>query len=176
MQGKDFAGMDFENALRYFADTVTRICKLHCSNEEDAKDCFQNTFLKLFQNKEIYKSKDHLKAWLITVAVHECADIYRQNWKKRIQLQEDMSTIMLQKEEMKADYIGSDDTFVMVMDLPLKYRRVLYLYYYEQYNIPEIANMLSISENTVKTQMARGRKKLFNQLSNTQLEYLEMIQ
>ena len=171
-----FAGMDFETALRYFANTVTRVCKLHCNNEEDAKDCFQNTFIKLFQCREIFLTEAHMKAWLITVAIHECADIFRQSWKKHIQLHENMNSVLLQKEELRQLVIEeSDDTLEMVLILPIKYRRVLYLYYYEQYNIQEIAQMLSASENTVKTHMARGRKKLYNQLSNTQNNDWKMV-
>jgi RNA polymerase sigma-70 factor (ECF subfamily) len=168
--------MAFENTLRLFADTVTKICKLHCGNEEDAKDCFQNTFLKLFESNNMFDSKAHIKAWLITVAIHECADIYRQSWKKYIQLKEDMNSILLQEEVLQQpDVDSADDTLEKVLRLPVKYRRVLYLYYYEQYSVAEIAKMLSVSENTVKTQMARGRKKLNDQLSNRQVDSLEAI-
>lgn len=174
-QENRFVGMDFETALRFFADTVTRICKLHCSNEEDAKDCFQNTFLKLFRSKDIFVTKEHMKAWLITVAIHECADVYRQSWKKYIQLHEDMGTFLVQREDsQKYNAAYEDDTLEKVLELPAKYRRVLYLYYYEQYSIPEIANMLSVSENTVKTQMARGRKKLNGILTYTKDVSLEI--
>jgi RNA polymerase sigma-70 factor (ECF subfamily) len=177
VQGNRFAGMNFETALRLFADTVTRICKLHCSNEEDAKDCFQNTFLKLFKSKDIFQTEAHLKAWLITVTIHECADVYRQGWKKYTLLREDMNTLLLQKEELQQIVNEhSDDTLEKVLELPVKYRRVLYLYYYEQYSISEIAKMLSVSENTIKTQMARARKKLNNRLSGNPGTSMEMIQ
>lgn len=174
---EQFAGMDFETALRYFANVVTRVCKLHCNNEEDAKDCFQNTFLKLFQCKERFHTEEHLKAWLITVAIHECADLFRQNWKKHIQLYENMNSVLLEKEELQKLIIAeSDDTLEILLELPVKYRRVLYLYYYEQYSIQEISKILSTSENTIKTHMARGRKKLYDQLSNTSKNNRKMVQ
>ena len=47
-----------------------------------------------------------------------------------------------------------------VLSLPEKYRRVVYLHYYEGYTAPEIAEILDIKENTVYTQLTRGRALL----------------
>ena len=156
-----YAGMEFEEALRYFADTVNRACRLHCGNEEDAKDCFQNTFLKLYLSDKKFDDKEYLKAWLLTVALHECANLHRQSWKTRINLTDDMSSVLLEQEQFKRVIEEhSDGTLEEVLTMPLKYRQVLYLFYYEEYNIAEIAHILMTSENTVKTRLARGRKKL----------------
>ena len=47
-----------------------------------------------------------------------------------------------------------------VAELPLKCRTVIHLFYYEDYKVKEIAEMLDVSENTVKSQLHRGRKLL----------------
>ncbi|MEE0060072.1 MAG: sigma-70 family RNA polymerase sigma factor, partial [Acutalibacteraceae bacterium] len=44
--------------------------------------------------------------------------------------------------------------------LPENYRNVIYLYYYEEYTIPEIADILGKSQNTISAQLQRARKKL----------------
>lgn len=49
-----------------------------------------------------------------------------------------------------------------IMELPVKYREVLYLYYYEEYSIREISKLLSRKESTIQTQLAEARKKLKN--------------
>ena len=53
-----------------------------------------------------------------------------------------------------------DNTLQLVMELPRKYRMVLYLHYYEGYSTPEIARLLHILPATVRSQLARGREKL----------------
>jgi len=52
------------------------------------------------------------------------------------------------------------ELFDMVMNLPMKYRVVLYLFYYEDYSTSQIAEALHIKETTVRTHLTRGRKKL----------------
>lgn len=161
-----YAGYHFEEILRCFADTINRTCFMHSNNYEDAKDCFQNTFLKLYISDKEFESKEHIKAWLLTVALHECLDVYRQSWKSKTNLCEDMNTIMMQKKlVMNADDNTDDATLAIVLSLPIKYRRVIYLYYYEEYSIADIAKMLELSENTVKTQLVRGRDKINQKIS-----------
>ena len=48
----------------------------------------------------------------------------------------------------------------LLQKLPEKYRDVLYLHYYEQYTVDEIAELLDRSRNTVGSQLRRGREKL----------------
>lgn len=56
------------------------------------------------------------------------------------------------------------DLYEVVMALPQKYRMVIHLYYYEDYSVKEIAQILQIKETTVQTQLMRARKKLQNKL------------
>ena len=62
-------------------------------------------------------------------------------------------------------YIESDDTLFIVLELPERYRNCLYLFYYEDYSIREIARILEEPENTVKTNLKRGREALKQRLS-----------
>ena len=48
----------------------------------------------------------------------------------------------------------------MVKKLPDKYKDVLYLYYYEEYSVAQIAKLLGSNENTIKSVLKRGRDKL----------------
>ena len=67
-------------------------------------------------------------------------------------------------EEEKAyfhlPYMKEDDTLWAVMELPDRYRNCLYFFYYEDYSIKEIAHILDMPENTVKTNLKRGREAL----------------
>ena len=67
-----YAGMEYEDVVRQYADDITRLCVVWTQNEEAAKDCFQNTFLKLYQTEQTFREEEHIKAWLYTVARNEC--------------------------------------------------------------------------------------------------------
>lgn len=60
-----YAGMEYEDVVRQYADDITRLCVVWTQNEEAAKDCFQNTFLKLYQTEQTFREEEHIKAWLI---------------------------------------------------------------------------------------------------------------
>ena len=56
------------------------------------------------------------------------------------------------------------ELYDLVMKLPPKYRQVVYLYYYEEFSVKEVAEMVKISETAVQTRLQRARKKLKDQL------------
>ncbi len=154
-----YAGITYEQVVRRFADTVTRVCVMRCQNVEDAKDCFQNVFLKLYTADTVFDTEEHLKAWLITVAIHQCADLHRQAWRQRVSLEEDIAK--LEMLGVTTDERTEDSrVFMAVMRLPVKYREVIYLYYYEEYSVSEIARILNRKENTVKSDLRRARERL----------------
>ena len=65
---KTYAGIPYEEIVRRYADDITRLCVVWTQNEEAAKDCFQNTFLKLYMTKKSFREEEHIKAWLFKVA------------------------------------------------------------------------------------------------------------
>ena len=160
---RDFVGLTYDQAVIKYSDTVTRICVLRCGNAEDVKDCYQNVFLKLYLSKVTFESREHVKAWLIQVAIHECSDLHRQYWKKNVVLSSD-NTLLEIFGIVKGTEDNSDSVLEIVMSLPMKYRQVIYLYYYEEYKTNEIAQILKINESTLKSQLARGRKILKSKL------------
>ena len=147
-----FSGMSYEAVLMKYADTVTGVCVMRLRNWADAEDCFQNTFIKLFQKSPEFESETHLKAWLIRVAINECRNCIGKN--RRF-----LSLDGLEREPVISLENESDASWALMQTDP-KYREVLYLYYCEQYKVDEIAGILGKNPNTVKTLLKRGREKL----------------
>ncbi|MDE7284529.1 MAG: RNA polymerase sigma factor [Lachnospiraceae bacterium] len=136
-------------------DTVYRVCFSFMKNASDAEDMVQETFLKLISCEKQFESPEHEKAWLIVTASNTCRDELRR-WKRRLK---NIICVSGQENENPAD--TEDDTILeWVMELPVRYKQVIYLYYYEGYRTPEIANMLHCSESTVRNRLLRGRKIL----------------
>lgn len=140
----DFSGHVYKAALSY------------CGNQSDAEDVVQNTFLKLLQRKEPFADEEHVKKWLIRVAINESKNMCTSFWRKRIvplEESESISDTGFATEEQSGLYDA-------VMQLKEKYRVVIHLYYYEEYSIKEIAQILHIKETTVSTRLMRARAKL----------------
>lgn len=166
---KKYAGSNYEKVVSLYADDITRMCVVWTNNAEVAKDCFQNTFLKLYQTDKEFQSLDHIKAWLLTVARNECNDYHRTFWSKNVDLgyiERDQiagmdGAVHVASAEELIEY--DEDTRKLIEalhKLTVRYREVLTLYYYEEYDTKEIAEILHISVNTVKSRLRRGRVKL----------------
>lgn len=149
MSDNKFAGLTFEQTVRKYSQTVAGVCVMHLQNYADAEDCYQNVFLKLFSGSPQFSDENHLKAWLIRVAINECKYYIRQN--RRF-----VSLDSIKNKPVKFSEDSGDMSWAL-MKTPQKYRDVLYLYYCEQYKIKEIAEILKTNESTVKTRLKRGR-------------------
>jgi RNA polymerase sigma factor (sigma-70 family) len=135
--------------MRKYADTVYRICFIYLGDRPEVEDVFQEVFVKLFRNNSPFSSEEHEKAWLIRVTINQCKDIVKGFWWKRIDLLEQVKLPAHDPEER--------DVLLVVMSLPQKYKDVIYLYYYQDYTVPEISQMLQRSENTIYSQLHRAR-------------------
>lgn len=152
MAEKLFAGLSYDDVLHRYADTVAGVCVMRLRNYADAEDCFQNTFIKLFQKSPDFENETHLKAWLIRVAINECRNYISFN--RRF-----VSLSAAAREVVEPRENESDISWAMMRVEP-KYREVLYLHYCEGYKVGEIAGILKKTPNTVKTLLRRGREKL----------------
>ena len=129
-----------------------------CKNAQDAEDAVQDTFIQYYSSKKEFDNEQHIRAWLIRVAINKAKNTNRTFWKKnRTSLEEYMETLAFETPE-------SEELFGAVMNLPGKYRIVIHLFYYEDYAIREIAGILNISENNVKVRLSRGRLLLKEKL------------
>lgn len=125
-----------------------------CKNTEDAKDVVQDTFIQYYSLKKAFDDEQHIRAWLIRVAINKAKNMNRTFWRKnKVSLEEYMETLTFETPE-------SEELFETVMRLPEKYRIVIHLFYYEDYSVHEIADILKISESNVKVRLSRGRALL----------------
>ena len=149
---------EYVNTVAKYADVVYRVAYSYCKLSYDADDVLQNTFLKLLQTETDFKDDEHIRKWLIRVAVNECKNLFSSFWRGKIGSLEtlDIEPVFLKKEE--------NELYEVVKQLPKKYKIVVHLFYYEGYATAEIAQILHMKETTVRTQLVRARKRLKQQL------------
>ena len=143
----------FEQAVENYSDMVTGLCLLRLGSRQDAEDCCQNVFLKLFKNSVMLsRDAEHLKAWLIRVTVNECKNFLRFRFRHRTE----------SLDFINACYEDSHERLVMerVMSMPPAYREVLYLHCFCGYALTELSTLLRCNENTLKSRLRRGREML----------------
>ena len=150
-------------ALEKYSDMVRKICFMYLRNKADVEDVFQNVFLKLLQTKTPFESEEHKKAWLCRITINECKDICKNFWHRNVSSIDDVDLPF----EDKADY----DLMQAVLSLAPKYKDVIYLFYYEDYSVPQIAKILSQKENTIYSNLHRARELLKQKLGGTEYEY-----
>ena len=149
---KNMTESEYRQLVEEYSDMVTRLCVVHTGNFSDAEDCYQNVFFKLF--KQMKKgSLPNPKAWLIRVALNECRSVLRYRLRKNTV---DLNSITSFSKD------GSDiEILDLIFRLPPKYRDSIYLYYFEELSVQEIAELTNIKENTIKTHLKRGREQLY---------------
>ena len=125
-----------------------------CGNAADAEDVVQDTFIQYYLLKKEFDNEQHIRAWLIRVAINKAKNTNRTFWRRnKVPLEECIETLTFETPE-------SEELFETVMKLPEKYRIVIHLFYYEDYTVHEIADILRITESNVKVRLSRGRGML----------------
>ena len=147
----------FTDAAERYLDMVYRIALNWFRSPADAEDAAQNAMLRLWQTDTEFRREEHLRYWLVRATLNECKRISGHPWRKR--------TVPLENcpEPVFSDP-ARQTLFQEVMELPMKYRLPLYLYYYEGYSVDEVGEMLRLKASTVQTRLVRGRAKLKTQL------------
>lgn len=154
MKSEEEAG----RAIEQYADMVRRICMIHLKNYEDAEDIFQTVFLKYVLLSEPFDSPEHEKAWIIRVTVNACRDLLKSFFRSRTVA---LDQLIEKPQDMPEDH---SDILEAVLELPARFRDVVYLHYYEGYSAPEIGRILKKNTNTVYTLLARARQLLKTRL------------
>jgi RNA polymerase sigma-70 factor (ECF subfamily) len=150
--------MNAEQIVRKYSDMVYGIAIRYVRNRIDADDVYNDVFYRYFRRERTFASEEHRKNWLIRVSVNAAKDFLIKK-RSDVELRDDMF------EDVRSD--SSNVSREELMDLrdglkKLKeeYREIIELYYINGFNTKEISIMLQKSENTVKSQLLRGRQKL----------------
>lgn len=129
---------------------------------EASKDIVQNVFIKCYTHLHTFQGKSSLKTWLYRITINQCKDYLRSNYLRKIflvgstkeEIQEQTpETITIAKME-------EQQVIDQIMGLSRKYREVMVLKYIHQLEIKEIAEIMSLSVNTIKTRIRRAKEQL----------------
>ena len=111
-----------------YRDNLFAVAFHVCKNAADADDVVQDTFLQYYLTGKKFENEQHIRAWLIRVAINRAKNVSRSFWRQHKQpLEEYMGTLAFETPQ-------DQELFEAVMGLPEKYRIVIHLYYYEDFS------------------------------------------
>lgn len=145
-----------EALILKYEKTVYKLAYSYMKNKQDTDDVYQEVFLRFFRKKPEFESEEHEKAWFIRTTINCCKSYFLSGWVKRTMALEENTMGQEDSYEMGE----RSELFYAVMDLPVKYRTVIHLFYYEGYTVKEIAELLDEKVTTITTRLSRGREQL----------------
>ncbi|MBL3729009.1 sigma-70 family RNA polymerase sigma factor [Lysinibacillus sp. HST-98] len=151
-----------------------RVAYLYVKDWAIAEEIVQDVFFSYYRQQDRFEQRASLKTYLVKITVHKSHD-YLRSWKnKRHQLFEKLH-IGASKRTPETMLLAQDERTTLtnaLFELPITYREVVILYYYQELKVREIADILTCAENTVKTRLHRARKMLQEKLVNSEWEVL----
>lgn len=165
---------EFAHVVDAYRDMVYRIAFNRTRSHHDADDVTQDVFVKLWYHPEAWwtADADHTRFWLIRVTIRECTSLFRKLGRTPTELT-DETTFASDDPGPESELMGRERAAAIrdaFLSLPASYRTVLQLYYELELSTPEIARALGMPQATVRTKLARGRRKLATLIEKTENE------
>lgn len=141
-----------ERLLDDFGDSILRLAYSYLHSREDAEEVLQDTLLRYLQATPALESREHEKAWLLRVAANLSKNRIEYN---ALRTSDELSDELAEEGREDLSFVWD-----AVKELPVQFREVVHLHYYEGYSTEEIAKILQRNPSTVRSDLRRGREKL----------------
>jgi RNA polymerase sigma-70 factor, ECF subfamily len=129
-----------------------------------AEDLTQEVFIKCYENLDTFRGHSTIRTWLFRITINSCKDYLKSSYFKRmipsiikpnrIFVAKDTPEHMVQLKYQKKNLSKH------LLSMPVKYREVIILYYFQELKIKEISNLLNTNENTIKTRLRKAKNLL----------------
>ena len=143
---------EFDIKYNMYKDMIFNIALNYSHNRDDSEDILQDVFMKYLNSNEEFKTLDNEKYWLIRVTINTSITFIKSKWKSSVTLDDEYISSV--KDEDNSDKLRMRQIISSLKD---KYKEVIILYYYQNYNTKEIAEILKISQDSVKKRLERAR-------------------
>lgn len=157
-----------ERLVNAYADLILRVAYTYLGSRADAEDVCQEVLMRLLRRKEPFQSTEHERAWVVRVTANLCKDLLRR---RASHLTLALNEVAEPASDEPADEFESTTRVLRaVMRLPLAYREAIFLHYYENYSIRDVARACDCSEDAAAARLSRGRAKLRKILKGDDLD------
>ena len=162
----------FRAIIHEHNDYLLQLSYLYVKDWNAAEDIVQDVFINYWIKSEQFQAQSSLRTYLTRMAINRCKD-YLKSWRYRTQT---LTTIFPGKIRLKNQLIIQDEQLIVadaVLTLPIQFREVIILYYFEELTIREIAMIIDSSESTIKYRLKTAKERLKKKLATQQWEVLK---
>lgn len=143
----------FLDLMEKNTSAMYKVARAILKNDEDVADAMQDTILICYEKLYTLQRPEYFKTWMIRILINECNKILQHY--KNLDMPEQFPD-MGRKDMSLAEFEFKE----MLDQMDERYRVIVVLYYVEGFKIAEIAELLDMNENTVKTRLSRGREQI----------------
>lgn len=150
-----------EQIVEQYGEYLYHLSYLYVKDCQLAEEITQDVLMKYLLHKDKFRKDASLKTYLTRIAINCCHDELRKQ--KRRAFLSKLVPLKRHEQSVEQTYV-SNEVFTTLKEtvfaLPLHYREAIILFYYEEFNVSEIASLLNVSQNTVRTRIRRARELL----------------
>lgn len=151
-----------------YGQDILQLVMQYVHNVAVAEDLTQEIFVKCYQALPTFHFNSSVKTWLWRIAINHTKDYLKSWYAKNVETAQEALFAQVKSEvsvEQAVIQLEQDDELARaVFDLPVKYREVIYLCYYEEQSMKEMAEVLQLNESTVKTRLRTAKQLLKKRL------------
>ncbi|WP_442598326.1 sigma-70 family RNA polymerase sigma factor [Neobacillus sp. D3-1R] len=153
-----------ENIMNSYGSAIKSLIYSYMKDWEITSDLTQEVLVTIYLKLDTFHHKSSLKTWIYSIAINKCKD-YMKSWHYRnTVINEKLFFFMRDSKKTPEEQIieksNNKELEKAIWSLPLKYREVFLLYYYQDFSLEEVSEALGIPIATVKTRLYRGKEKV----------------
>jgi RNA polymerase sigma-70 factor (ECF subfamily) len=155
--------------MNRYGTQILHLSYSYVRDRQTAEDLTQEIFVKCYEKLHTFNGNSSIETWLYRIAVNHCKD-YLKSWQfRKVTATGYISSLFTSNEApAEQEYIKREEQSGIrdaVFRLPIKYREIIFLYYFKEYSQKEISEICHVNLNTVKARMARGKELIKKYLS-----------
>ena len=140
-----------ENRLKMYKTAIAIL-----KDEDDANDAIQEALYSAYKNYYSLREKSYFTTWIIKILINKCYNIINKN--KKIAYIDD--TIIQNTASSEDNYEIENSLEWVLNQIDKDLREIVVLYYYDDFSVADIANVLEIPQGTVKSRLSRAREQI----------------
>lgn len=140
-----------------YQTALLHICYMILQDEALAEDAVQETFLKAYRALDDFRGESSEKTWLMHIGMNVCRDMKRTRWFRYVDRRVTPELLPDAAAQTEDDH---EDLAQAIVLLPLKYREVILLHYYQNMNLRDIGQALGLAPSSVSNRLKKAREKL----------------
>ncbi|WP_141992984.1 sigma-70 family RNA polymerase sigma factor [Bacillus sp. B4EP4a] len=151
-----------DEIMSLYGQDILQLVYSYVKDAVVAEDLTQEIFIKCYKALPTYNQQSNIRTWLWRIAINHCKD-YRKSWYFRKVSTAEEEQEWTSTDNVEEEIIQQDEDRQLadaVMELPIQYRELIYLHYFQEMKLKEISEITGVKLGTVKTRMRQAKRRL----------------